>query len=1148
MLSVVGMRPRYLFLLVLFSLLPLGAQEFRGSILGRVADASNAVVPNAAITVTNTATNTSVNAQTDADGSYLVPFLLPGPYRVTAEAAGFKKAVRDGIEVRVQDRLTVDLVLQVGATSEAIEVTASAPLLETSTASLGQVIDNRQVISMPLNGRNSYLLTRLAPGVQPTTTRNFTRPFDNGAMSDSSLSGNRGRANEVLLDGITNVGADNVITFVPSIDATQEFKVQTNTYDAEFGRSAGGVVNVTIKTGTNEFHGSVFDFLRNDAFDANNFFNNRVGAKKAPLRYNQFGASVGGPILLPKVYNGKDRTFFFFNYEAIRQLDGRTFVGAVPMLKQRDGDFSETFTSSRQMIQVYDPLSTRPDPARAGQYLRDPFANNRVPSTRWDPVARAAMQYFPPPSAPGDPLTGADNLFYSSGTLDNYDSVITRVDHQISGAQRIFGRFSWSRRPRGDDNYFGNIADSNWTSANRSSRGAALDYIDTLSAGWLLNLRYGFARYADPSRNPSAGFDITKLGLPASFRDQTIAPAYPRFEVSGLTNMGRSGSSNPTEDTQTFQANATRLRGAHSLKFGGDFRVIRQSQFSAGYSSGRFAFSRAFTQGPDPLRSTSTAGVALASFLLGAPASGSVDKNVALSFQNLYGAVYVQDDFKASRKLTLNYGLRWEREAARTERYDRMTRGFAFDQPSPLRAPGLALQGGLLFAGTGGQPRSQTNANSKNFAPRFGFAYSATPKLVLRGGYGIFWSGMTDIGAGTGAALGFGATTTFVSSLDGMTPLNFLRNPFPDGLIVPVGASQGLATLVGQGVSFTIPTRRTPYTQQYSFGVQRQFGAGILLEAGYVGNRGIGLANSAIELNQLPDSLLTMGSALVAQVPNPFYGVIPSGALASRTVARGQLLRPYAQYTGVSSTSPTIGSSTYHSLQVKVEKRFSRGFSLLASYTDSKLLDDVGNPQNNNNLRAERSVSTLDRAQRLVVSEVWELPFGRGRALAGSAPAFVDMVIGGWQLNCIMTFQGGQPLAVSSSTNTTNSQGGRQRPNSSGNSALLSHTSTDSMLRRYFDTSAFTLPTPFTFGNLGRTLPDVRGPGINNFDLSLVKGFRIGERLRAQFRGEFFNAWNRTEFGLPGTSQGTAQFGVISGISYEANPARQVQIALKVLF
>ena len=1135
-------------LLTLFSLLHLSAQEFRGTILGRVVDTTNAVVPNTGITVTNTATNASFNTQTGEDGSYLAPFLLPGPYRVTAEMAGFRKAVRDGIEVRVQDRLTIDFTLEVGTTFESIEVTASAPLLEASTASMGQVIDNRQVVAMPLNGRNSYLLTRLAPGVQPTTTRNFARPFDNGATSDFSLSGNRGRANEVLLDGITNVGADNVITFVPSIDATQEFKVQTNTYDAEFGRSAGGVVNVTVKSGTNQVHGSLFDFLRHDRLDANNFFNNRVGAKKAPLHYNQFGMSVGGPVYLPKIYRGRDRTFFFFNYEGIRQLDGRTYVGAVPMLRQREGDFSETFTAAGQLIQIYDPLSTRADPARPGQYLRTLFQGNRIPSARWDPVARAAMGYFPPPNAPGNPLTGADNLFYSSGTLDNYDSVITRVDHEINSSQKIFGRFSWSQRPRGDDNYFGNIADSNFTIAKRTSRGAALDYVNTLSVRWLLNLRYGFTRYADPSQNPSEGFDITTLGLPASFRDQTISRAYPRFEVSGLTNMGRDGGSNPTEDTQTFQANVTHIRGAHTLKFGGDFRIIRQSQYSAGYASGRFAFSRSFTQGPDPLRSTATGGNALASFLLGTPSSGLVDKNVALSFQNLYGAGYGQYDLKATRKLTLTLGLRWEREGPRTERYNRMTRGFAFDQPSPLQAPGLDLRGGLLFAGLGGQPRGQSEAAAAYFAPRVGFAYSANSKTVFRGGYGIFWSGTTVIGAGASAALGFSASTQFVSSLDGITPLNFLRNPFPDGLINPVGASLGLATLVGQTVSFTDPSRRVPYTEQYSFGIQRQLGANTLVEAAYVGNRGIALANSNLELNQLPDYLLARGSALLEQVPNPFYGLISSGALASRTVARAQLLRPYPQFTGVSVISPTIGSSTYHSLQVKVEKRLSRGFSLLASYAASKLIDDVGNPQNNNNLRAERAISTLDRAQRLMIGGIWDLPFGKGRALAGSVPAVVDLFVGGWQLNCLTTFQSGPVLGISSATNTTNSYGGRQRPDSTGKSAGLAYESTDRMLSRYFDTSAFTPPPPFTFGNVGRTLPDVRAPGINNFDIALVKGFTVYERLKAQLRGEFFNAWNRTEFGVPGTSQGTAQFGVISAVSYEANPARQVQVALKFVF
>src|SRR5581483_3926334 len=566
------------------------------------------------------------------------------------------------------------------------------------------------------------------------------RPFDNGAISNASLSGNRGKANEVLLDGISNVGADNTITFTPSIDATQEFKVQTNTYDAEFGRSAGGVINVTVKSGTNQVHGSLFEFFRNNALDSNNFFNNQVGAPKAPLHFNQFGASIGAPVYLPKLYRGKDRTFFFFNYEAIRQLDGRSYVGAVPMLKQRDGDFSETYAGPNQPIQIYDPFSTRADPARAGAYLRDPFPGNRIPANRWDPVAKSALAYFPLPNAPGNALTGANNLFYSNGTPDGYDALITRIDHQISSTQRIFGRFSWSQRPRGDDNYFGNIADSNFTSANRSSRGAALDYVNALNPRWLLNLRWGFSRYADPTHNPSEGFDITTLGFPKSLRDQTVFLMYPRFEVSGLTNMGRDGGSNPTEDTQTYQASVTNIRGAHTLKLGGDLRVIRQNQFSAGYGSGRYAFTRAYTQGPDPLRATNTGGNALASFLLGTPASGSVDKAVALSFQNLYGAVFAQDDFKVTRRLAFNLGMRWDHEGARTERYDRMTRGFAFGQPNPLQVPGMKLQGGLLYAGVNGQPRGQTDTYWRVFAPRFGFAYSLNSKTVVRGGFGIFWS------------------------------------------------------------------------------------------------------------------------------------------------------------------------------------------------------------------------------------------------------------------------------------------------------------------------------------------------------------------------------------------------------------------------
>jgi hypothetical protein len=784
-------------------------------------------------------------------------------------------------------------------------------------------------------------------------------------------------------------------------------------------------------------------------------------------------------------------------------------------------------------VEVYDPLSTRADPARPGQYLRDRFPGDRVPAARWDPVAKAALQYYPQPNAAGNPLTGADN-FVGNPRLspDNYDAIIARLDHHFTTTQRLFGRASWSKRFEGVDNWFGNLATAGST-GGRSARNLALDYINTISPRDLLNLRYGYTRYVDPYRPQSMGFDLTKLDFPASLRGQVVGMMFPEFSIAGLSTLGSASWTNPASDTHTFLGNFTNIRGPHTLKWGGDVRLIHRNEYSAGRPSGSFSFTRGFTQGPDPLRVTTTGGHAFASFLLGTPESGFVDNNVAPAYASLYFAGYLQEDYRVSRKLTLNLGLRYELEGARTERFNRMTRGFAWKERSPVQVPGLELYGGLLFAGVGGQPRSETATDYDNFAPRFGFAYALKTNMVLRGGYGIFWSGTSHLGF---ANIGFSAATPFIASLDGITPLNFLANPFPTGLLKPIGSTLGLATFIGQDVSLVDPSRRVPYTQQYSLSLQRQFSPSTLIEASYIGNRGIALASGTLSTNQIPDSAFSLGSTLVQQVPNPFYGIIGSGALASRTIARQVLLRPYIEFTDVRILSPMIGSATYHAFLLRAEKRFSRGISVLAGYTNSKLIDDLGSPYRHNLLRAERSLSSIDDPQRLVLSGIWDLPFGKGRFLGSSLSGALDKAISGWQVNWIATFQAGATLGVTRTLNST------------GKSARLNHTNKDDMLRRYFDISAFSPAPPFTFGNVSRTLPDVRAPGTNNFDLSLMKSASLTDRVKLQLRGEFFNAWNRTEFGPPGTQYGTAQFGVINSISNSANPARQVQLGMKLTF
>ena len=1121
------------------------AQEFRGTILGRVVDASGAVVPGVPITITNTSTNISVKAESAATGNYTAPFLIPGVYRVSAQMAGFKAFLRDGIEVQVQDRIHIDVVLEPGVVSETVVVKAETPLLETRTASVGEVVDQMKIVSLPTNGRNPYMIARIVPGVQPTDTRTFTRPFDNGGTSSISMGGNPSQNNDVLLDGIPNVDAGNTIAFIPGVEAVQEMKVQTNTFDAEFGRAAGGVINVTVKSGANQVHGALHEFWRNDRLEANGFFNNRAGQGKPRQRFHMFGSNAGGPLYLPRLYNGHNRTFIFGSWDSIRQSDPTSLVATVPTSEQRTGDFSRAFDGRGRFLPIFDPFTTT---AVAGGFRREPFAGNRIPAAKMDPVAVNIMKLYRPPNQPGVPLSAEENFFWTGSSPDDYDAFITRVDHNFTDSQRLFFRVSASRRPRlGDDDIFENIATQS-RFLNRISRGAAVDYVNTLSPRLLLNVRYGLIRFGNITEYRPADFQLSSLGFPARLSGQVLQQIFPAISISGITTIGRSGAEESLDNVYTLQANLTRIGGKHTLKWGGDVRVYQDVGLSVGAASGSYSFNQAFTRGPDPVPVT-VSGHSVASFLLGTPSGGSIPKNVGPAFQNVYYAAYAQDDFRMSPKLTLNVGLRYDYEGPRTERYNQMTRGFAFNDDSPLqsRAPGLRLKGGLQFAGVGGQPRGQTDQGHLQFAPRVGIAYQLSPRVVIRTGYGIFYAGTTNLGGGTAASPGFSVSTPMVNSIDGVTPQHRLSNPFPDGLLNPIGSSEGLLTLVGQGVSFVDVSRPVTYTQQYAFGIQIEPARNLLIETVYTGNRGLHLQNNDLQLNQLTEEQLGLGTALLARVNNPFAGLIQTGTLANPTVTQAQFIRPYPHFTGVTMRQPTIGSATYHAFQMKVERRFSRGLTFLLGYTNAKLLDDVGGRQNHRNLKAERSLSLINRPQRLVVSGVWQVPAGPGRQWTGGTNPLARKILEGWELDWVAALQGGQPLNVTSSVNATNSQGGGQRPNSTGRSAELAGP-VAKRVDRYFDTLQFVDAPVFQFGNLARTLPDVRGPGLHNWDMSVVKNTGLREKLRLQFRCEIFNVWNHPAFANPGTSFGTGSFGRISDIAHRASPARQIMLAMKLLW
>lgn len=1132
-----------LFFLAAFGLIWIpcaAAQSFTGSISGTVKDASGAVIPQAVIAVTNMGTNARMEARSDANGNYAVPQLPPGQYKLEVEATGFKRFIREGIVLQVQQQARVDIVLDVGAVTESVMVTANAPLLESNTSSIGRVVDNRRIMNLPLNTRNVYSLIFLTPGAAGSVGNNYN-------SLSYSINGARATMMDTVIDGVTashpTVNGYTGISVFPSVDAIEEYKVQASNFSAEFGRSLGSVLNVVYKSGQNDIHGSVYEFLRNSVLDANNFFANLRGQPLSSFKRSQFGGMVSGPIK-------RDKTFFMVSYEGLRQRSFSSTTATVPTLLERQGDFSQTFASNGQLIRIFDPFTTRPNPSGSG-FIRDAFAGNVIPPSRFDRVAVNVMKYYPQPNTPGRPITNRDN-YYQTGSrsldTDNYDF---RVDHNISSSQRFFARYSHRLVKDVPATLFPKdlaIAEGRINEENRA-RNAVADYTHTLSPTTILSVRLGFARTGYLYDNQGLGFLPSSLGLPKDIDGAVDRQMFPRFSASGYVGLGGGDHRWNPFMTYTAQSSVTKIKGPHSIKMGFEGRMIRVNVWEA-RSAGTFNFSAGFTQGPDPNRASSTAGNSFASLLLGTGTSDNVLiqawKNVAS--QSFYYAWYLQDDWRVTGKLTLNLGLRYDLDTPRTERYNRMNYFDPF-APSPLakQVPQFPnLRGGVVFVGVDGRSRHQYHMDTNNLAPRLGLAYQLTPRTVIRMGYAHLFGPSNQAAQGTVGPFGFRTENLWVTTLDGITPFNLLSNPYPQGFRPPPGASEGLLTQTGANLQAPLQDTVTPWSMQWNFNIQRELPAQTLLEVAYVGTRGMQLSRnseSGLSLNQLSPEHLSLGSQLNQLVDNPFYGIVNRGVLIGPKVSRAQLLRPYPQFTDIIPLFSSGSSSTYHSLQITASKRTSHGLQFEGSYTWAKNIDNGLSHQNSYDIRADRSLTDIDIAHRFVMSYIYELPFGRGRRFGSNVSSLVNWFLGGWQVNGITTFQTGTPLSISAS-NTAGLFNPKTRPNNNGKSGKLSGP-VHQRLDRYFDTSVFSQPAPFTFGNLGERLPDIRSDGIRNFDLSVFKEFTPVERMRVQFRAEFLNAFNTPRFGGPNTSVTSSSFGAISS---QANAPRQTQFGLKFLW
>jgi outer membrane receptor protein involved in Fe transport len=1152
------------------------AQEARGTIVGVVTDVTGAAIPGATVTVTNVAMGTTLTLQTNAVGVYQVPLLIPGEYQVSAESEGFMRAVRSGVMVRVSDRLELDMKLELGAVEQSITVTGDTPLLETTTASAGRVVDSRRIAELPIAHGTPYALIGLAGGVAFTGNKTLDRPFEPTHIVGYAISGVRGNRSDVMIDGIPSTSTANanevIASYVPPADAVREFKVETATFDASFGQTEGGVTNISLKSGTNQLHGAVSYFKMAPSLFANSWFANRNSQEKTDFTYDRWGATVGGPVVLPKLYDGRNKTFFLWGYEAIDESRPRNNgTRTVPTEAMKGGDFSQLLALGNQ-YQIYDPASRRA--VEGGRFAQDPFVGNIVPQSRFSPVATNLLEYWPKPLTAGQPDGTLNMEEPNLPEVIDYFTHTVRMDHSLTDNQRLSGRFSYYDRDSNYNNYFHSLATGQWFQF--LSRAGSIDHVFVVSPTTVINTRYGFNRFVRVTAvNPEAeGFDLTSLGFPKSYNDAISADvrSFPGISMTGYQNTNAGGEWRPTE-THAFNMTVLNTVNTHSLKSGVDFRVYRENDiFSGNDQTGRFNFDAKWTRGPFDNSPTApgSLGQSVAAFLLGLPTSATVARSPAYSEQSTALGLFVQDDWRVNDKLTINVGLRYEYEAPLTERFDRSVRqldlnaiqpieeqvraNYAQNPVTPIPADQFDVRGGLTFVNVGGNPRGAFDTPKMNFAPRFGVAYQLTEQTVLRAGYGIFY-GFLGQRRRDVIQTGFSATTQMVPTLDeGLNFIATLDNPFPNGIVEPVGAAEGTQTFLGKDFDFFIPNPSTVYNQRWQFGIQHDLGGGYVLETSYVGNRGTHLQTDrryeATPLEYLSTSAVRdQGTIdfLTANVANPFYPLLPDTQLAGSKISRDRLLRTFPQFGNVRAMTDE-GYSWYHALQAGVEKRFAQGFTLMGNYTLSKFME-AREFLNYADPRPVEVISDQDSPHRLSVSGIFELPFGRGKPLLANTSSAVSKIVGGWQLQGVYVFQSGFPINFG--TDDGYQRNGNILMYGDMRDAVLP--TDEQTVERWFNVDAgFEKNTKAQLDRNLRSFPlrwsFLRGHAWSNYDLSVIKNTEIREGKQLQFRAEFLNAFNHPNFAAPTGNALNPTNATFGQVTSTANVARRIQLGLKFLF
>ena len=1132
------------------------AQTYNGGLRGVITDASGAALRGASVTLTDEATHQTRSVITDDIGAYAFNELRPSSYTLHVEAAGFSTTDRTHIPIATQDFLTLDLSLAVGATSDVVQVSAEAALVDLSTASVSTDLNEEQLVELPILGRNPYMTVKASGLFVNTGNPQFVRFADQNGTTQTSVAGGPVGSNQYLIDGVPITDTNNRPIAIPTIEAIQDVKVQANTYDAQVGRTGGAVFNTLLRSGSDTYHGSIFGATRQTDWLANDFFANREGIARPDSPYYNWGASLGGFLFIPHVYDGRKKTFFFIASEGYIQTSPYTEIFAVPTALERNGDFSQSYNADGTLNVIYDPSKTFTD--AEGVIHRTPFDGNVIPTDRLSTVGKNIASYYPNPQVAAP--TGQNNFTGTDDVRDHAQEVTVKLDQQIRPWWNVSASYIFYEALQPLGNPLGTLPGSYSYTYHRQVDATQLNSVWILNHNTVLTARYGINRFPNLIAEVSNGFNPSTLGFPTSLTSKLQADFFPTIFLRNFSQLGQDTSSLDNWKSQVLNGTLAKSAGRHNLTFGAEYRRIRMNFIDLGDAPGTYTFSGAFTQ-QYPGVSNDGTGSDLADLLLGYPVSGDVETSTQLNTYVDYFALFAQDDLRLTRRLTLNYGLRYESETGLKEDHNQLAVGFGRTATAQLSSS-TAVTGGILFAGIDGNPRDIGDLSRRKFAPRIGASYKLNDKTVLRGGYGILYAPLR-YDPSAALAPGYTQYTPYVASNDNdQTPANVLDNPFPNGLEKPSGNAAGLLTGIGSSVTTYDQQLKAPRVQQFSAGVERELPEQIALDVEYIGSRSTNLSpgstgSTPVNYNQLNPSNFGLGyAALSSSVANPYYGNGGTGVIGGATIAQSQLLLPFPQFSAVTLLT-SASYADYDALLIKAEHRAGHGLSLLSSFTWSRNRDAsfatsnsiqspaTSAPQNIYNLRAEYGYAVDNVPYRFSAGVTYDLPVGRDQHFS-TGSRITDFIAGNWQLNLVPTFQAGFPLTIKQSSNPNSSivGNGVQRPNLVSGVSLKTSGSLYNRLNGYLNPAAFATSTVLTFGNAPRTLL-LRGPGYENWDISLLKSVLVRGHVNIQFRAESFNSFNTPQFNGPNTSFGSSSFGQITS---EANFPRYLQLGLRLAY